>query len=291
MNVNVGSKDSIHFENVSNGHRLDLERRGYKNIKQCCLDNHLIRNSPWKTYWSADHSQFGNVFIKINYGYDANINSWMGAKEAKLPAYFSAHYKGMDNIAFPLVFDHWDMGKASAVVFQNVQFEKHSLFSLIHDFQQYDLLADLLSIWNTIPPPVWWNSKYVLHDFACHDQMKSQPKVLAPFGFDLDDNIGVDPEGRLYVYDFEFIQWTNYGLQNLFIAHKLLQSRRQIFNSLSGKGMALNLIFLVKGKVETNSLKQASEAFKTKLLRDKNFGLIARIFLSYADFLIRWQCR
>jgi hypothetical protein len=268
-------------------HRRALGERGYADVRQMHTEGNLLRNARWKTYWRATHSQFGEVFVKINYGYRGTGNRAMGEKEAWLPGYFASHFAGRP-VAFPRVVDFWQTDGASAVAYEFVEHPIRSLVSLVSDDALRPVLLEFLRTWITIEAPQWWLDDHVINDFGRDGDLPARPSHTAPFGFDLDDNIAIDGQGRLFFYDFEFIQWTTRGLQQIYLALRLLQSKRHALASLMGRGAAVELIAQVPPPERGNVARQALRAYREALRRNgRSYGPSLR----WAETIVRWRCR
>lgn len=285
----AGAQSDIHsaFRVASDEHRSALAARSYDALQQLTETGPFRGNAPWKTYWKAEHPSHGPVFVKVNYGYDMPVNVAMGQKEAWLPAHFAARFEDFPRVRFPTVVDAWPLGRAFAVVFRQERMSALSLSALASDSAQAASLVEFLCRWATIPPPDWWDERYVLHDFGCHASLQPGPGQLAPFGFDLDENFGVDPGGRLVAHDFEFIQWTSRGLQSAYVTLKLLAARRRALAFLFDRGLAAEIVRDARESVDLLPVEQAIRAHRGKIARRESGRSRPQLRERWAEALLR----
>lgn len=266
------------FEAVSARHRSALEYRGYVVERQANLDNHLVRNSPWKTYWLGVHDVHGQVFVKVNYGYSDAINCNMGEKEARLPGHFADRFRDRGRVKFPTVFESWQNADGCFVVFAREELEERSGFGVLMDDAWWREFVELLKIWEDAEPPDWWSSDHVLHDFALDQRYGERSGPTSPFGFDLDDNLAIAGEDNLLLYDFEFIQWSNPYLQSVYIAQKYLsESRKVLVDLLRGSGPIAVILRNVRGRVSRNTIRQSLVVHRRKTERNGEINLQRRV--------------
>ena len=277
------------FSQTSESHRLELLNRGYSVERQLHLDDFLIRNRPWKTYWKAGHEVSGDVFVKVNYGYSPDINQIMGHKEAELPGYLASQFNECGLVRFPELVETWrsDTGVFVALAWEEI--EKRSGFSILFDAQLGPRLGEVLKIWECIPQPEWWSDAYVLHDFALDGSHGGSPGGLSPFGFDLDDNLGVVEDGSLFIYDLEFLQWSRRDLQTVYLSQKYMtESRRVLMDVLQGRGLVSEMLHNVK-HADLQTVEQAYYAHCEKLKRNGEDGLVRSLIGSLARRVIRYR--
>jgi len=170
---------------VSCVHKDDFTLQGFNPVKQLNLDNYLLRNSPWKTYWKIQLPDGKMGFAKVNYGYpNERTNYIMGKKEALLSYYFSKHIKSRRGITVPELVDHWGSKSGYFVVFKWEELRPISLQFCLGNPILIETLSVLLRELNSLPPPRWRSIDYEVHNFAgTNNEMKIR-KELAPFGFD-----------------------------------------------------------------------------------------------------------
>jgi len=250
------------FEQHSTHHRSVLVAHGYRNVAQSGLSGALVQNQRWKTYWKAKTGSSTRCFIKVNYGYEnPAMNLTIGQKEARLPGWFAPYFEHDSMIAFPEVIDSWEQDGHSYVVFVDQDFEQQSLFSVATLPTLAARVRRFLAVWSQIPEPPWWHPAMEPHDFALQSAAHPSRHPSQPFGFDLDDNIGLDPQGRLFCFDFEFIQWGSPELQRAYWCCKLSTSRRQLVGMLTGRNFAASLLHGPEQSVRTLPYRQAGDAY------------------------------
>jgi hypothetical protein len=273
---------------ASEKHKEELIAHGFEILKQQNLDNYLFRNSPWKTYWKVKAKDESIGFVKVNYGYPTpRVNEIIGKKEALLSEYFSEKLQGEMSLAAPRIIKHWYSKSGYFCVFKWQDLEGQSLQSCLADPNLLEKLVTLLKNLNEIHPPGWWCSDYEVHNFAGKGINLTHPIDMAPFGFDLDDNLAVISDGRLYFYDFEFIQWTPKGLQETYLALKtLFTSRRSLFSFFAKDNPAKVMLRHINGKSNTDLINQASSALWQKLLRNKKNTIYAWLKIKVCKLLI-----
>lgn len=266
------------FEVRSACHRSILEKRGYIIERQANLDNHLVRNSPWKTYWLGVHDIHGPVFVKVNYGYSDEINHSMGDKEARLPEYFADRFRGGGRVKFPTVVESWQGADGCFVVFAREDMEERSGFAVLMDESWWREFVELLKAWEAVDQPDWWSNDHVLHDFALDQSYGEEPTQTSPFGFDLDDNLAILGDGKLLLYDFEFIQWSNPFLQSVYMAQKYLTESRKVFvETLRGKGPISMILGNARGRVSRNTVRQGLMVHRSKMERNGEMSPLRRV--------------
>jgi len=269
-------------------HRLALDQHGYRDVTQFGLSGSIARNQQWKTYWRATTSGSTRCVIKVNYGYeDPDINLIAGQKEAQLPIWFARHFEQESMIMFPDVIDYWEQDGHSYVVFADQTFTHQSLFSIATRPELATVVRRFLDVWSQIPMPPWWQPAMEIHDFACQAGVVLDPNDAQAFGFDLGDNIGLDSLGRLFFFDFEFIQWASPQLQRAYWCCKLAVHRRHLIGLIAGKGFAASL--LNGSDLSDTSLpcRQAGEAFLTSIRHKRKPSILEATGVRVAQSVMR----
>ncbi len=274
------------FREISDSHKSMLEARNYAVHGQLYLDDHLVRNARWKTYWRASKTGIGDVFVKINYGYDERTNGLYGRKEALLPAYFGSHCAHLTGIKFATVTDSWEENGEFAVVYKFETFSNRPIGSLVYDAVHHEKLLQFLKMWSEIPPPDWWGDEYVLNNFALQKYPLPAGAKTAPFGFDLGDNLGVDQSGNVVIYDFEFIQWAPAGLQDAYFNYFILGTGRNYLKLLFRKGFVGRMFHRVVLFGSKKNIKQGFRIYRERHLRNSSWRYKTSSYALMAMFLL-----
>ncbi|MGB5705621.1 MAG: hypothetical protein WBM41_02225 [Arenicellales bacterium] len=256
------------FRKVSNSHKILLESRGYEVHRQLCLDNYLVRNARWKTYWHASKHGVGDVFVKINYGYNVGTNTLYGKKESLLPPYFASYCTQLPGIKYATVIESWEQDSDFGVVYKYETFTNKPIGSLLYDVEHHGQLLQFLKVWSEIPPPDWWNDEFVLNNFALQTYPIPGDTKSAPFGFDLGDNLGVDQNGKIFIYDFEFIQWASPGLQDAYFNYFILGTWRNYFKLLSRKSFVYMMFQRVVSDGNSGNIVHGYRIYRERHLRN-----------------------
>ncbi len=264
-------------------HYNEFISRGYRQ----CEEIYPQHNAHWKTYWKLERNDGVQCFSKVNYGYDdAAINVIMGRKEASLSEYFQQFIHRTPGCQVPLVLDHWESYCGYFVVYEWLELQSLPLVSILESAEMTGLLTELLLLLDGIPPPPFWSKDMVIHDFGCEACYPADGCEMAPFGFDLDDNLSFSQtSGKLVVHDFEFIQWVARGLQGTYITLKCLHEfRKHLVKVVRSESSVRRVAATVQKSLRRVRMAQAAEVLVRARQRKHRWTAGARLRLE----LSRW---
>lgn len=168
-----------------------------------------------RRYWMARDQTGRRVFIKVYCGYPVKpMERYLGRKEVYLGEMLSSIASARaDDCAVADPVDHWYGAGGYYVVsrWRAVRDARGDYRDLKTQVQRLDILAAVLS---GLPRPIWYDEQ--LEERVYVDRSDLDWEEDEAFDADGVQNMAVTEDGRLFVHDFEKIQWGPRGLQGLY---------------------------------------------------------------------------
>jgi hypothetical protein len=263
-NISKMKGNSVDFKCIPEIHKKEFLEHGYCAIEQIEIHWNSILNTKWRL-----QNKDGIIcYAKVYYGYGRSLNKILGKKDVLLALYFKQYLGSLSYVEPPKLIDHWESESEYFTVFEWVNLD-HNSSNRTHLFM--DIFAKFLRKLEIVPYPDFWSDEFEPQNYACQSRKAVNKGELAPFSFDLEDNIHIIlPSGKLYFYDYEHIQWANKGLQATYICLKrlLFSPKVLLFSFFKNSDTKLLCMHLDK-KQRRKLIGQTSQALTKEL---KNTG-------------------